>query len=194
MLNFTGHTVLSSFPSSSAAREPSRAVTVISISQINKLRFGERGLAQGHKARKWWDHPAQYKNPRLLGRDLGPTPPTTWVRFRQSRSGRKRRSWGSQNWTSSCLGHLAGPQGHARPTSRHTPQARASPLPGPPPGPPAPTLRCAAEEGGAGGGKGRSPAQVPLGRPGERGKERSETPNPATSSGKGKAAARRRAL
>lgn len=169
MLNFTGHTVLSSFPSSSPARQPSRAVTVISTSQINKLRLGERGLAQGHKARKWRDHPAQKKNPRRLCRGLGPTPPTTWARFRRPRSGRKRPIWGIQNWTPSSLGHLAGPQGHVRPTSRHTPQARASPLPRPPPRPPAPTQRCAAEEGGAGGGEGRSPAQVPLGRPGERG-------------------------
>lgn len=184
-MNFTGHTVLSSFPSSSPARQPSRAFTVISTSQINKLRLGERGLAQGHKARKWRDHPAQKKNPRRLCRGLGPTPPTTWVRFRRPRSGRKRPIWGIQNWTPSSLGHLAGPQGHVRPTSRHTPQARASPLPRPPPRPPAPTQRCAAEEGGAGSGRGvhlrRCPSEGRV-NGGRRGAKR-QAPPPAPGKG-----------
>lgn len=121
----------------------------------------------------------------------GPTPPTTWVRLRGQKSGRKRLICGSRTGPSSS-GAEAGTQSHGRPSSRHTP--RAGP---PPPRAAAPAARSyptvRGGRGGAGGGKGSSPAQVPLRGRGDRA-ARDETRGPSTGSRKRKPAPRPRAL
>ena len=160
-------------------------VTVIST---DKLRLRERGLAQGHKARRWRDHSAQYKNPRRLRRDLSPTPPTTWARLRGPRSGRKRCVCGSRTGKSSSFRAEAGPKATA---GRAAGTPRGQGLPAPRAARSHSTVRGGG--GGAGGGKGSSPAQVPLRERGD-GAASNDTRNTAAGCINGKPASRRQAL
>lgn len=158
-------------------------VTVISTDKL-----GERGLAQGHKARRWRDHSAQYKNPRRLRRDLSPTPPTTWARLRGPRSGRKRRVCGSRAGKSYSSRAEAGPKATA---GRAAGTPRGQGLPAPRPARSHPTVRGGGEAQGSGRGVHLRRCPSEGGGTGRLGMRR-ETP--AAGCRNGKQASRRQAL